>query len=1123
MSHGSEQDAVPWRGAAQGPLFSSAGAGAAPSSRGTPPSPSPSPSPHPPPQRPRHAVVVHDDDDDDVDEFAWMDQVRAQSSSSYASDEDEDEDGDGEGEGAARSHDWRGEEDDGDGEEDGASRRRWPTDDDDNDVSEDEEPVQQPHRPPPAARRRRPAKRARAAGPPPSSSSATDDANERSRAAFLVANPALTGFSSLGSALLQTVRELCENALDAGAGRVHVSLAPAPTAASAAAAAAPAAAAAQSWEVQVEDDGKGMARSSLASLVGSVFASTKTGGGGGGGGAAAGVLTPPAPPPSSSAAAPSRPSFGRYGVGLKAVILHAQQSVQQQDEGPPPADDADLPLPLPLPLSRAPLYVATSTAADSHATTCRIGIDVSSDAVLLTDEVLVDKGEAVSASGTLVRVVVDGDASSMGVDGDGGSRRRKGRARKRGPQGGCGHELLAYFNRLALLPRPAALWVDVWGWTPPRGSTAAAGLVPAPRPQAPSTSSSAPPSLRTAAWGASAAAIAAGGGRDPASRVVNAVVEGAEAALAGLEAPAPAPAPRPPPPSSSSPSPAPSFSLRVPALDSIMHGGGTDGDAPSAFCAHLASAYAVPRSCVAHGRAGGGGGCEARVFVVLTPVQPPPSRTTPAPLAPSPDTVSSDLLTHAQRRNNTAGLVHVLRFANAVPLLASPSTCALTRGAVDAVDWAQVGLSLVPLAGGAGLTWLTARARAELIALPAAPAASGDGGDTVSVDAPGAYLAQSAVPDFPLVPFTCLRILIDVSGGGGAGAPLPFGDLTKTHVLDQASTVDVGGGDDDGGGRPPPPPCPTVSSTVAAAVAAALQALRASLPPGLLEPSDVLQRRLLTAVYLPSIAEHLAAVVRQAGPRSRAWADARATMLGVAAAWGADDEEGDDTSTFPERLRAFLLDKLSGTAGTALAIADAASAAATEAAAAAEGTAPASAAAPFGAAPVAAASGPPPEDSEDDGFAAAESAYASQRNAELVERRRLEARGRAAAARQSRGPPAVPPAAPVATAAPVDDEWAWAESGARGSSAAAPVVDDDDEGWGPTQEVVGAAAATTATAWGTGWPAARLEGMREWGGSCGVSAPAATGESGWGGAGTAAAEEEEEAEDDGQGWPEEWR
>ena len=221
---------------------------------------------------------------------------------------------------------------------------------------------------------------------------------ERSRCAFLSANSELTGFSSPGAALLQTVRELTENARDAGASQVIVRVELLPlgepldyggSAARGGVSAGGAAAqprreaslallrqqplpSVRGWRVTVEDDGCGLPAASLEMLLGSVFCSSKAG------------YTP---------LASEGASIGRFGVGLKAALLHALSSACNVGAG-----------------IRTPATVATTCRSEAVVRSCRFGLDTRTDAPIVEDASTAPK-EQPEASGTCI---VMGEAAKPG-------------------------------------------------------------------------------------------------------------------------------------------------------------------------------------------------------------------------------------------------------------------------------------------------------------------------------------------------------------------------------------------------------------------------------------------------------------------------------------------------------------------------------------------------------------------------------------------------------------------------------------------------------------------------------------------------------------------------------------
>jgi hypothetical protein len=541
---------------------------------------------------------------------------------------------------------------------------------------------------------------------------------DRSSESFLATNLGLVGFGQSGAPLLQAVRELTENAIDAGAGRLSVRLSLAP------AQRVPPQGGQVVYIIEVEDNGCGISSHALASLLGNVFSSTKA--------------------PCAAG------SFGRYGVGVKAALLYATRSLQEL--GSPDA---------------TPLHIVTSTLEDDHVTSARVGLGGEPLAPLVACERYL-KGD-ISLKGTLARLVLAADASTANAL-------------------ASGEELLAYFTRIALIPRVGGATIEVFispeaadalGFSGSVREGGRMGLLAAPTP-------------------APVSAFPLG----VLSRIANDALEnGRRAAAAGVRALLQGP----PPPAGGD------------GGTSLLNGDDADGgedeggglpDAPAQGGwslrsegvssargwqergrAQLARALRVPLSCVSVGTARGtrAASAEVRVWIALTPDAAGGDGGGdgsgdgggcgggdgggPAPPPPA---------------SRESALVHVLRFASSVPLLRGAGACALASGAAERAAWADAGLALArcaPRGGGAA----SRRALATLRAAPAAPPRAGARHCcSARVDAPGAWTASSAIAGFPLVPFAVLRVLVDARPARGGGAPLEFTDLGKSAVARSA-------------------------------------------------------------------------------------------------------------------------------------------------------------------------------------------------------------------------------------------------------------------------------------------------------------------------------------------------
>jgi hypothetical protein len=346
-----------------------------------------------------------------------------------------------------------------------------------------------------------------------------------------------------------------------------------------------------------------------------------------------------------------------------------------------------------------------------------------------------------------------------------------------------------------------------------------------------------------------------------------------------------------------------------------------DGEASGDEAMHrfgLCQRAAVPPRCVARGEAAAAGGGRVVVWALL------------APLAAAGGARMGG--------GSRAAPVHVLRFAEGVPLLRNAHACALTRGAVEGVAWAaEFGLRLEPLqrgggsgggeeggggGGGGGGGRLTARATAALLArFPAAPATCGRV-DTAAVDGPGAFLAASAVEGYPDVPWEGLRLLVDARGGSTGG--LSFGDLTKTHLLSCGGGGERGDGDGGrGGGGGGGDSDSSLAGAAADATLTAMRALRSQQPPGFLLPAEQQQRALLVRVYLPGVVAALEGALVRVGAGSLLAAGV-ARLMAAGGGGGSATLAAAVTAQLRRKLGAFAAAALGGGGGAGSAVAAAA-------------------------------------------------------------------------------------------------------------------------------------------------------------------------------------------------------
>lgn len=678
----------------------------------------------------------------------------------------------------------------------------------------------------------------------------------RGKAEFLASNLGIAGFTP-ETAVFQVVKELVENAVDAGATAVRVDveqLSQSVSVASGTAGAAPGKRKRQDWaasasggevpvcRVCVTDNGRGMAAAAIPQL-GSVFATSKAGAGA-----------------ASASSHAGGTSFGRFGIGLKAATLYAQQHrqppgagaameaviaaitgahadtaaggsmdagaaeaamVSGDDSRPATAArgllinrgrtsmpaDALADTGAALPLQACPLMLATTQSGDATTHCCRVGVGTGDDDGSVVTGVQAYHKLNVSGSGTIVALHIAGRLAGV-------------------PSAA----VRSYLARLRLL-RPA-LQVELV-------MQQVAVELAAPASEISATADAA--EARLGVEGSSSAGGGAGDDRDAEQllrRIARAagVVPACTAVASASAAPA--------------------------ELDAVPGAGlaAASEAHPLIRCYAVLSpvterllprkrATAAPISSFAPQRSAAPAAAAGSVRASDTAVDAPPSTDGPR--------TTDEAIRHwsgaAERRNNRQAAVHILRFVDGVPLMGAAESCAITCAVVGAVQWHDIGVDIAqpaktartssaitnllaayPPVPAAAVVPVTVQAVAP--ALPRAVAVQADAGSYVD---PGSFLlARSASEEVEIVPFACLRLVIDVVTPAG-GPPVPFADITKTHLA--ASYA--------------------LTRSVADAVQTALSHLKMNLD-GLLHSKRDIQERMLRGAYLPTIIAELASIVR---------------------------------------------------------------------------------------------------------------------------------------------------------------------------------------------------------------------------------------------------------------------
>ncbi len=632
----------------------------------------------------------------------------------------------------------------------------------------------------------------------------------RSAAAFVGDNAALVGFDTPARALAQSVKELVENSLDARATRVSVAVGPADGSGGGSGGAP------RSWLLSVEDDGDGLPADAVGRLVGGVFATSKA--------ATEGVS-------------------GRYGVGLKAVILHAQRSEQRPLEGATGGDDDET-----IDRELAPLSIATTTRGESRVRLLRVGIHPHTGGAIVVDEGEAEK-VAAAMGGSLFSVQLNGDVAAAPL-------------------------IAAYVQRLAALPGAADVTLTLSGLAPP-----------APRVPRRGRAADGPAVMPALAGGAVAlCAPSLRCVRDAldASRRASSRTEPADT-VTGEAAAVPAAAPQPPEIGDDDVTAALLCSLFGVPSACVSYAEAAAGSDRQPRRVLRVRAFAVLRpvalpraapprqarsSCEERPRADGGrvGGAEEEGADIAATADA--GDTSAAELHATGAAIVEAATTAAQRNGHTRAFLHVVRFVEGRPLLRGAESCGLWHTVRD-LPWAEWGLDAVPFETSAFAHTATGarskRAAAALAGAPALPTPSGADGAQLQLDGVDAaelpLVAASCSPDMPALPFRVLTLLVDARAAApgercgdddeqrcptGAARALRFRDLTKCSV-DPADAA--------------------LAAAVSDAVQGALQQLRLQLPGLLLSPAD-LRQRLLYDTYLPSIAASVGRIATLAPPGS---------------------------------------------------------------------------------------------------------------------------------------------------------------------------------------------------------------------------------------------------------------
>ena len=628
----------------------------------------------------------------------------------------------------------------------------------------------------------------------------------------LASDASVTGFEA--HPLYQAIRELVDNSLDGGS--LNIVITAIPTASASTADTADRSndnAAHVSWALAVDDDGHGIAAYDVARLVGSVGATTRVDNG--------------------FCNVREIATMGRFGVGLKALIAHAQRSNKSRMH------------------VHMPLHIVTlERDSAAAAIAMRVGIDQRNGSVIIGND-------AVSGETTMLLNRCGGTSVNIELD---------------DKMKGTGPRLAAYFERLRALPGTANITAVVVE----DGGTAFASRNACSRPtkqrrgtiRHTNVASNyandrvivCVPSLKTvrqalvdASYDANETAAAAAADDDCVTAtylashfsVTPECVTFARVGYTSIAA-------RRNPTESRDASMVPEVAVVV-RVFVVLERNRLVLPPIGTTAAHGHHTHTVM-----------GTGALGQAEHITPDCMPEPMTTS---------SIGSRVLQNGNRAatansGHPFGIIHVLRYANGRPLLGDADVCGITNAVRRCVAWQEFGLQVQPWASSSeALTPAGARSKRGDIVLATAPSLPViphlDGWDPRTIDADEQpLLCRSTIADVPFVPFRTMSLFIDVADNcandpvtdsqqiiNNLGKSVPerrsavrFGGLRKSHVQENDE----------------------LNVAIADATRAALTKLRDRLPDVLLSPKEQ-QLRMLRMVYVPTIAAQLARVCSLGG------------------------------------------------------------------------------------------------------------------------------------------------------------------------------------------------------------------------------------------------------------------